>query len=181
MFIMKIKASYLLLLALAATFLVPVSAQHITKSEIKGIIKSEGWNISRLNELKADARIPWLKFGEGNSHTLYMTALIPPERGVLLEDTAYYITVERNQIIHDSPMNARTIRRWDVDGKVFCYTVFGPGVGIQEEPNGDKFIATLGCITGFAYYDEDGDGKFEKLAHAPSHSYSPQIPAWVLK
>jgi hypothetical protein len=179
---MKIKVIFFLLFVLIHTSFTSISAQQITKSEIKGIVKSEGWDISRLDEWKADARIPWFNIGEGGTHTLYMMAIIPPEKGVLLVDTAYYMTDEQGKrIIHDSPMKARTIRRWDVDGKVFCYTVFGPGVGIQQEPNGDILIATLGCVTGFAYYDEDGDGRFEKMVHAPSESYSPQIPAWVWK
>jgi hypothetical protein len=180
--VMKIKVTALLLLVLIVTPLITVSSQQLTKSEIKGIVKLEGWDISRLDEWKADARIPWFNVGEGGAHTLYMMAIIPPEKGVLLVDTAYYITDEQGKrIIHDSPMKARTIRRWDVDGKVFCYTAFGPGVSIQQETNGDILIATLGCVTGFAYYDKDGDGRFETMAHAPSESYNPQIPSWVLK
>ena len=77
-------------------------------------------------------------------------------------------------------MNAYGADRFDVNGRVFCYTIFGPGAAIEQISKTEKRVAALGCESHFSFDDEDGDGKFETLVPLPDRTpFEPHVPLWA--
>lgn len=87
-----------------------------------------------------------------------VSILLVADEGILFEDTAYYLDVNGQRALHPSPMNAYYASRLDLNGHVFCYTVRGPGVAIEQISKTEKRIGALGCESFLAFYDNDGDG-----------------------
>jgi len=77
----------------------------------------------------------------------------------------------------------RDIRIFSYKGKAFSYRIqFN---SIRSNPNDNK-SESVGVVSFFSYYDNDGDGKFESLVlgeldqrNISSFSSLPHIPAWV--
>lgn len=79
-------------------------------------------------------------------------------------------------------MNASYASRFDVNGHIFCYTVRGPGVAITQISPTEKRVGALGCESFFAFYDNDGDGKFETLVPlATVGALDLHVPSWALR
>jgi len=139
-------------------------------------VKPGGWNLSSLQHLKTKSQSQERVSGMN----VNIAALLVPEEGILFEDTAYYLNVNGNRTLNPSPMNAYYASRLDVNGHVFCYTIRGPGVAITQISKTEKRVGALGCESFFAFYDADGDGKFETLV--PLDSDEPlnlNVPSWT--
>jgi hypothetical protein len=142
----------------------------------RAFVKPGGWDIDALRSLKTKSQ----------SETRLATAnvnvsnLLVPEEGILFEDTAYYLDANGSRTLHASPMNAYSASRFDVNGNVFAYTIRGPGVAITQISKTEKRVGALGCESFFAFYDANGDGKFETLV--PLASDGPlnlNVPSWT--
>jgi hypothetical protein len=145
-------------------------------SNDQSFVKPHGWNIAPLEQLKTKSHSQ-LRVASGNVN---VTALLVPEEGILFDDTAYYLNVNGNRTLHPLPMNAYGAARFDVNGRVFCYTIFGSGVAIEQISKSARRVAALGCEFHFAFYDEDGDGKFETLVPLPDRTaFEPHVPLWA--
>ena len=139
-------------------------------------VKPGGWNLRPLQHLKTGSQSRELISGMD----VNISVLLVPEEGILFEDTAYYLNINGNRTLHPSPMNARYASELDVNGHIFCYTVRGPGVAIQQISKTKKLVGALGCESFFAFYDEDGDGKFETLVPLPDRGpIDLHVPAWA--
>ena len=143
------------------------------------LVRNSGWNVRPLRRLKMKSQ-SLLNLSDGRLKKVNQTVLAVPKEGILIEDTAS--CARDSEVAHSSPMNAYTVVKYDVGGRVFCYTVFGPGVSILKISKTEKRVGALGCLSAFAYYDKDGDGRFETLvALATDAPFSPLVPGWVLQ
>jgi hypothetical protein len=125
-----------------------------------------------------------MRVGDDNSPTVYRSVLRPTGGKVLFEDTAFYTFDEGSGTlkIARQPLMADEVIRYDVNGKAFCYTVAGTCVSVTSDQKGVKRILFLGCTTGYAFYDEDGDGILEKLdLEGDPSRFKLHIPEWVAK
>ena len=149
-------------------------------SESKALIKRSGWDVSLLVALKQKRN---LRLKSEASPAINITELLVPAEGVLLEDTISRIEGDAQQNgIRNSPMRVDHAVKYEVNGRVFCYFVSGPGVAIARISREETRVGTLGCISAFAFYDEDGDGKFESLLSWNIQvSFEPHIPDWASK
>ena len=176
-----IKRVTLLLLPFAANlaFLSQVAGYQLAVPGSRALVRHSGWNVRSLRRLRTKSR-SLLNFSDGRLKEVNQTVLAVPKEGILIEDTASY--AGDSEVARSSPMNAYTVVKYDVGGRVFCYTVFGPGVSIVKKSKTEKRVGVLGCLSAFAYYDEDGDGRFEKLVPIDTEArFSPQVPGWVLQ
>ncbi len=140
------------------------------------LVKSNGWNTGALRLLKTKSQSEML-VGAANVN---VSVLVMPEEGILFEDTAYYLNINGNRTLHPSPMNAYSASKFDVNGNVFAYTVRGPGVAIARISKTQKRVAALACESFFAFYDRDGDGKFETLVHLGDNGpLNLNVPSWA--
>jgi hypothetical protein len=178
--IMNIKTLTLPFIFSFLLLVISTSAQSNPSPVENYIINPQGWKIPKVSGRPFDKRVPWKNVGENNSKTIYFTSLTPDE-WIILQDTAYYETDKKGKKkIQSSPMRAALVKIYDVDGKPFCYRFSGPRVSITKSEEG--IITTpVCCTTGFTFYDEDGDGKFEKMVYThPSVTFKLDIPEWVL-
>ncbi len=144
----------------------------------QAFINPDGWNIGSLQHLKTKAQSQ-ISVGGINVN---IAPLLMPEEGILFENTAYYLNANGTRTLHPSPMNAYKASKFDVNGHVFCYTVFGPGVAIAQISQTERRVAALGCESFFAFYDQDGDGKFETLVALDERApFTPHVPSWARK
>jgi hypothetical protein len=72
------------------------------------------------------------------------------------------------------------ITQYQLDGKIFCYLVYATYWAYDDET---KMGVRVAAATWFAYYDEDGNGKFETLEYAYYVLGSPEmwkvhLPRW---
>lgn len=160
---------------------------EITTSEVAGIINPQGWVIPQVKAQPYEGRAPLKRLGGSNSKTIYyLYHAIGEDEEVLLDVTEYYAKSIGARKNHRDLMRIHTAEQYDVNGKVFCYSFIGYHVVMDKTKQG-WVRATLGTgLHGIAFYDEDGDGKFEKLAGfnvnpLPSRKFKIHAPAWVLK
>ena len=107
----------------------PVLGQRVIDVQPEGVAKPSGWVIPNLRKLRGRERVPVMPVGPEGKHTLYATELDPPKnRAILLEDAAYYRVENGRRDLIESPIDAESIARLDVDGQVFAYIAFGTGV-----------------------------------------------------
>ena len=162
----------------ALVFLPLVRGQQSVAPEDQAAVRNRGWNIQSFRFLKVKTQAPI----EGQERAVNCAVLLVPEGGILLEDTAYYVVVDGKRTLHPSPMNAYTVSRFDVDGRVFGYTASVPGVSVERISKTQKSVAALGCESFFAFYDEDGDGRFETMVSiAYGVPFKVHVPTWVLR
>ena len=165
--------SFTFILALLLTTAV---ASSQTDVDDQTFVKQGGWSLSSLQHLKIESQSREIV----SAMDVNIAVLLVPKEGILLEDTAYYLNVNGNRTLHPSPMNARYASKLDVNGHVFCYTVRGPGVSIQQISKTKRLVGALGCESFFAFYDEDGDGKFETLVPLPDRGpIDLHVPSWA--
>ena len=175
--LMTSKSIHLLLSGVSAFLLLNAANAYPQNEHDDGrFVKPEGWNIASLQRLKTKSQSQ-LRVASSNVN---VKALLVPDDGILFEDTAYCLDIHGSRTLHPSPMNARGAARYDVNGRVFCYTVFGPGVAIAQISKTERRVGALGCESRFAFYDQDGDGKFETLVPLPYETpFEPKVPLWV--
>jgi hypothetical protein len=177
--------SNLSLVVVALALLCPCAfAQKLADVEPLGVQKKRGWVIPNLRNFRDGVRSPLMVVGPEGKHTLYATEIDLHGGGILLWDAAYYREEHGKRDLIGSPLDARSIYRLDVDGNVFGYIAYGSGAEITKSmPNrsASEFIS-LGCVMGYAYYDLDGDGRFELLARSNQlGGASIYVPSWVFK
>jgi hypothetical protein len=147
-----------------------------------GVVKRRGWAIPNLRNFTDGPRRPLTSIPLEGGHTLYATEVDLRGGGILLRDTAYYRDEGGKRKLIDSPLDATSVFRLDVDGNVFGYIAYGGGAIITKSTPGGSappFISA-GCYMGYAYYDMDGDGRFEILARSNQlGGASIYIPSWV--
>jgi hypothetical protein len=80
----------------------------------------------------------------------------------------------------------RTVREYAVRNRVFCYMIQVNRITVFENTNTVR--SSSGSLFFYAYYDEDGDGKFESLVFdeigrfgLSSFVNPPHVPKWVLQ
>ena len=165
--------SFTLILILLLTTAVAASQTGV---DDQTVVKPGGWNLSSLRHLKTKSQ----SHERASGMDVNIAVLLVPEEGILFEDTTYYLNVNGNRTLHPSPMNAHYASKLDVNGHVFCYTVRGPGVAIQQISKTERRVGALGCESFFAFYDEDGDGKFETLVPLPDRGpIDLHVPSWA--
>jgi hypothetical protein len=179
---MRIEILIILLILSPASLKMEALAQQVTTSEPAGFIRRYGWAIPQVTKRTSEERVVWKKVGDDDLKTIYYTR-IEPEGIVALYDTKSYRTdTKGRKKIYPDPMRASTVGVYDVDGKVFCYTFYGVRIRIFKTEDGGSAAVAVCCYTGFAFYDDDGDGKFERMIHAPDPaSFKLYVPAWVLE
>ena len=100
----------------------------------------------------------------------------------------------QNNIVTDEPFASikkdfgqnqyLTIREYKIKNRIFSYKIQVTPVSINKTTGA---ITSIGGLFYFAFYDEDGDGKFETLAldetisGISSFINPPHIPQWLLK
>jgi hypothetical protein len=179
------KASfYILSLLVALTFgmkLFPtVSAQQDDELPFKTAINHSGWELpgQRGSRLLTRTQLP----ASGDiAGRVFLSILKPKDGTLLLEQRAhYYAQKDGTLLVQPIAIRTRSIRRYDVEGKPFGYVYLGGGVRIINTADNRKLSVALGCSGGVAYYDEDGDGVFERLdLLLGTVGFKPRIPTWV--
>lgn len=163
----------------------PVLGQRVVDVQPEGVVKLRGWVIPHLRHLRDRERVAVMPVGAEGKHTLYATEIgIPEDRAIVLADAAYYRVEDGRRDLIGSPIDARSLTRLDVDGRVFAYIAYGTGVALtaSRRRSGESVYIYLGCVMGYAYYDLDGDGKFELLARSERLAGAKVfIPAWVMR
>ena len=162
-----------LILALASCLAPNVGGRQQNGTPREALTKSSGWNVGLLSKLKSKSHSP---IDDGTSRGIRASILLVPEEGILLEDTAYMEVEGQKRSVRPSPMNVRTAVKYDVQGLVFAYLVSGPGVSILQISNDEMWVGALGCFSQFAYYDEDGDGRFETLYSVVMEPFKLHVP-----
>ncbi len=177
--------SDLSLVVVALALLCPCAfAQKLADAPPPGVTKKHGWVIPNLRNFRDGARSPLMAVGPEGKHTLYATEVDLHGGGILLWDAAYYRDEGGKRSLIDSPLDATSIYRLDVNGKVFGYIAYGSGAIITKlRPNRSASVfVSAGCYMGYAYYDLDGDGRFEFLARSNQiGGASVYIPSWVFE
>lgn len=179
---MSLRASVTLAVAALALLCPRAFGQRLADSAPLGVTKKRGWVIPNLRNFRDGARSPLMAVGPEGKHTLYATEVDLHGGGILLWNAAYYREEGGKRSLIDSPLDAQSIYRLDVDGKVFGYIAYGSGAGITKlMPNrsASEFIS-MGCMMGYAYYDLDGDGRLELLARSERLGDAKiYVPSWV--
>src|SRR5436190_9073674 len=142
-----------LILALAFCLASNAGAQQQNEPQREALTKSSGWNVGSLSKLQSKSRS---SIDDAKFRRISVSILVVPEEGILLEDTAYLEVEGQKRSVRPSPMNVRTAVKYEVQGRVFGYVVTGPGVSILHISKNEMRVGALGCLSEFAYYDEDG-------------------------
>lgn len=152
------------------------------QNEIRTLINQDGWELPGLRGSRVVSRRQVLQ-GDATRRRTFLSVLRPKDGSVLLDQRAHYFAREDGTLLVQ-PIAIRTssITRYDVGGKPFAYAYFGGGLRIMVTPDAGKLLIPLGCSGGLAYYDEDGDGVFERLDVLDGTAgFEVRIPEWVVK
>lgn len=134
------------------------------------VLRLEGWEIPGLAVSVEVGKRSLFKTAGTKVPQLYWTWLRPKtklDEEFFIDDN--YFTGHERGALHLLPGKLAVIKivRYDIQQKPFCYVVF-------IHPQG------VGATNGLAYYDEDGDGKFEGVERASVlPSFVPQLPTWA--
>ena len=155
----------------------PITVQSTHASGVRRVIKKEGWKIPGLAQSRiAGYRRAFAAHGEAPVQ-IYVTAFKPIREIVV--NTSLYSFPEDGEtlVIRQLPISIRSIVRYEVGGKAFCYSI----QGVEALYNKRTDTGGYGGEYGFLYYDNDGDGKFESF-EIGGHilPFTPKVPTWVL-
>jgi hypothetical protein len=154
------------------------ATQSVHQPNIKRVVKEQGWEIIGLKQSSVvEPRHIFEGYGEKPAQ-IYATAFRPNQE--VVTEVPLYRLLEGGEVlaIKEQSISIRSIVRYDVHEKVFCYFVRGVGAFYDKKSG----YGGYGGEYGFLYYDNDGDGKFENFeigGHIPP--FVPQVPEWVLK
>jgi hypothetical protein len=89
-------------------------------------------------------------------------------KGYVLAAFALNGRQENGEAISGEPrqLGVHSITRYDVGGRPFCYQILGNVPG-------------LGVLISYDYYDDDGDGKFDRCVSG-TWPGTPAFPKWIL-
>jgi len=144
--------------------------------EIRYKINRQGWMIPGLSKSRVVGRRTRLKNDELRSNEVYITTLQP--RVEAIEVISFYTVLDDSTLlVTPSRIAVRSILRFDIDNHVFCYGV--KGVGAFYDPRSRR--GGYGGEYTLLYYDDDGDGRFERFEDAgdPVRLLTPEVPQWV--
>ncbi len=153
--------------------------QSVRQSNIRRVVKEQGWEIIGLRQSRVvEPRHIFEGYGEKPA-PIYATAF-KPNQGFVAEVPLYYRLLEGGEVlaITEQSISIRSIVRYDVHEKIFCYFVRGVAAFYDKKSGHGGYGGEYGLL----YYDNDGDGKFESFeqgGHIPP--FIPQVPKWVLK
>jgi hypothetical protein len=108
--------------------------------------------------------------GDGSA-TVYESDFVPKEHDLILHELEGLGSIRVDYI-----------KRFEANGKPYCYFFRGTCVKVRRYRKGKAQVQDVivqGCVTGYALYDEDGDGKFETFD--PYATKLPYIPELWLK
>jgi hypothetical protein len=178
----------LLVILFCANYGRTMQAQDIKPGEgnfrgIHTVVKEHGWKIPGLDETKILQPRKRYDPSSYSGYDIYLTRyelqhryrenIIEYEVVTLLP--FYYIETETNLLkIVEHTHRLEVINRFDFKGKPFCFVL--DTTRLSYDPR-TRMGGTLSGIWTVAYYDMDGDGKFEtRELPAPSR---PRLPRWV--
>jgi hypothetical protein len=177
--------SFVLLMLIACQSSLALTQENDTP-RLKTIVTPGGYDIPSLNRLVLTSRTLHMRTEDGAE--VYRAVLRMKTKGakILFEDTSTYHfnAVDGTLNIVPSPIMADELVRYDVGGRPFAYTVLGTGVALGPQMRHGRRVTYLGCIVGFAFFDEDGDGVFETLnlrAGPLTSNKGFHVPEWVKK
>jgi hypothetical protein len=138
-------------------------AQPTGISGFKSLIKVEGWTIPGLDISDVEAARHLVESSE-HASPVYLT-VFKPKKEVFAEIPSYSAVGYETLYLNVNFESVERIRRYEVGGRTFCYVVevAKPGIGAHYY---------------VLYYDEDGDGKFEKFERGAPQ---PRLPPWALR
>jgi hypothetical protein len=157
------------------------SPQHDEKLRFKGAINLDGWELPGVRGSRFVKRKLWPWSKNAGNIRIFLSILRPRGGSLILDQRAHYSAqVDGTLMVERVAISTSSIMRFDVEGKPFCYVYFGGGARTLISANGQKQVVPLGCSGGVAYYDEDGDGVFERLETlGGTIGFEPRIPKWV--
>jgi hypothetical protein len=176
--------SYLLLMNVVVLLPVPPHAKGSVHSrdevEFTVLINPDGWQLIGLRGSRVEVRKALPSNEALSKSTIFHSVLRPKERTILLDQRAhYYPKKDGSLLVQRVAIQTNLIQRYDVEGRPFCYVYLGPGVRIMVREN-ERLLIPVGCSGGVAFYDENGDGKFERQdVLGGTAGFQPRIPQWV--
>jgi hypothetical protein len=167
--------------ALAVTVVIGfVNFQSINSQQAQGpgvnsVIKYGGWEVPGLVQSRIVTPRTLMRSKTQEAIPVYVAVLEPEEEAVV--DTNLYKLLD-GKTIYIVPMkfSITRISQYDVDGRIFCYTVFVVRVFADPESKSQAY----GGQSSLTYYDDDGDGRFETLEQGNIRQLNnPRIPKWA--
>jgi hypothetical protein len=97
---------------------------------------------------------------------IYVTLLDP--KGYVLATFALHGRQENGEVVfgESRQRGVHSITRYDVDGQPFCYQIMANIPGVSS-------------LVAYDYYDDDGDGKFDRCVKG-AWPRTPTFPEWVI-
>lgn len=145
-------------------------AEQELSAESRRVTKQGGWEVPGLTQSRVVQSRRALAADSAESMRVHRTDLQPvveEEQEFVISDNYFSANERKTLRLTDGPQAVMKVSLYDVGERVFCYRV-------SIHPKG------VGAVTALAYYDEDGDGKFEIVEPASSlPSFVPRIPLWV--
>lgn len=146
------------------------STREESPAEKGRVMREDGWEVPGLAAGVQMGERGLFRASSAAAPQIDLTWLRPTVKGddEFLIDDNYFREDERKALrLLPGRLAVIKIARYDVNQKPFCYVVF-------VHPQG------VGATNGLAYYDEDGDGKFEVIERASVlPSFLPRLPAWA--
>ena len=148
-----------------------------SKREIRNQINRGGWNIPGLSQGRVVRGRTRLENAEPKYRTVYVTTLEPTAE-VIDAVSFYSILDDSTLLVTPTHLAVRSILRFDIDNHVFCYGIRSVGAFYDRKSKRGGYGGEYTLL----YYDDDGDGRFERLEDAgdPVRLLTPELPAWVL-
>jgi hypothetical protein len=146
--------------------------------DIRYEINKGGWTIPGLSQSKVVGRRTRLQSEKVKSATIYVTTL-EPKAEVIAAVSFYSVLDDATLLVTPVRLAVRSILRFDIDNHVFCYGVRGVGAFYDEKSRRGGYGGEYTLL----FYDDDGDGRFERLEDAgdPARLLTPKVPDWILQ
>jgi len=160
---------------LAAGNRIDLLAQQPGK-EIRNKINRGGWTIPGLSKSRVVRPRTRLRNDELRSNAVYITTLKPKVE--VIEAISFYTVLDDSTLlVTPARLAVRSILRFDIDNHVFCYGL--RAVGAFYDPKSRR--GGYGGQYTLLYYDDDGDGRFERFEDAgdPARLLTPEVPKWI--
>jgi hypothetical protein len=138
---------------------------------VNPVIRLSGWSIPGLKQVVAGSR----RQSKSVNSSEIQKKKLKLSREPLYELETYYKGDDGSLRIGSSPWVVRNLVACELNGKIFAYQVDLVRVDLST---GVRLY--IGIVFTFYFYDEDGDGKFEKRHYAGLETQL-SIPAWVNK
>lgn len=174
---MNVKRSLFSLLLVATLLGNKVDLAQQSGKDTPNQINRSGWLIPGLSRSRIVGRRARLQNEEPKSSTVYVTKLEPVVE-VISVVSFYSVLDDSTVLVTPARLSIRSILRFDIDNHVFCYGVRAVGAFFDKKSRRGGFGGEYSLL----YYDDDGDGRFERLEDVgdPARTFKPKVPNWVL-